>query len=261
MTPGDSFIGTACANCGETLTGAFCSACGQKSDTYRLSLKTLAGNLLRAIYDMDSKVWRTILDLTRNPGQVALDYIDGGRVRYINPVKYFITIYAISIALSIATGELDHSLEYSQQQGGYGELNEEQKAQVQEGLAEVNEMLSKRMDLVTFLMVPLIAVFMRIHNFRSGKNLAETLSFQCFLWGHFALLSIPLLSTIYISFALNFWIKNLLLTAMSYYGIKVFYGRSWLRSLLSLAFLLLYSVIAAILSVNILISIRQFGFM
>ena len=178
MTTADSSIRKACANCGAPLTGAFCSVCGQKADTQRLSLQTLAGNLLRAIYDMDSKVWRTILDLTKNPGQVALDYIHGGRVRYVNPVKYFITVYAISIALSVVTGELDQSIQYSQQQGGYGELNEEQKALVQEGLADVNEMLTKRMDLVAFLMVPLIAVFTRLHNFRSGKNLAETLSFQ-----------------------------------------------------------------------------------
>lgn len=251
--------GCICANCGEPLLGAYCAACGQKADVGRLSLTTLAGSLLRAIYDMDSKVWRTIADLTRNPGQVALDYIGGTRVRYVNPVKYFLTIYAISIALSVATGELDQNLQYSQQPTNIEELPVEQRAEVEEELAQVNNMLSNRMDMVTFLMVPILAVFMRLHNFRSGKNLAESLIFQCYVWGHFALLSIPLIATIYISPPLNFWAKNILMLVIFYCGLRVFYNRSWLRSLLSLTFFTLHSFIAALLSVNILLAFRSMG--
>ena len=248
-----------CANCGKMFSGAFCPACGQKADTGRLSLKTLTANLFRVIYDMDSKVWRTILDLTRNPGQVALDYIAGGRVRYINPVKYFITLYAISIALSVASGELDQNLSYSQYTGGIEELEADVRAEVEKDIAKVTDMLSNRMDLVTFLMVPIIAVFMRLHNFRAGKNLAETLSFQCYVWGHFALLSIPFIPTIFVSPTFNFWVKNLLLLAMFYYAIKTFYQRSWLRAIISLLFFVVYSFVASILSVNILIAIKQAG--
>lgn len=248
-----------CANCGTSFKGFFCPACGQKADTGRLSLKTMSANLFRVIYDMDSKVWRTIADLTRNPGQVALDYIAGGRVRYINPVKYFITVYAISITLSVVTGELEQNLEFSQYRGGIEDLEEEVREEVEKDIAQVSDMLRNRMDLVTFLMVPITAILMRLHNFRAGKNLAETLTFQCFIWGHFALLSIPLIPTIYISPTFNFWIKSLLLLAMFYYAIKVFYDRSWLRSTLSLVFFAIYNFIAAILSVNILIGIQRLG--
>lgn len=219
----------------------------------------MTANLFRVIYDMDSKVWRTILDLTKKPGQVALDYIAGGRVRYINPVKYFITVYAISIALSMASGELEQNLSYSTQTGGIEELKGEERAEVEKEIAQVTEMLSNRMDLVTFVMVPILAIFMRLHNFRAGKNLAETLCLQCYVWGHYALLSIPFIPTIYISSSFNFWVKNLLLLAMFYFAIKVFYDRSWLRTIISLTFFILYSFIAAILSVNFLILVQQLG--
>ncbi|MBO6503649.1 MAG: DUF3667 domain-containing protein [Kordiimonadaceae bacterium] len=248
-----------CANCGAAFIGSFCPACGQKADTERLSLKTMAGNLFRVIYDMDSKVWRTILDLTKQPGQVALDYIAGGRVRYINPVKYFITVYAISIALSMASGELDQNLSYTTQTDSIEEMEAEVRAEVEKDIAKVTEMLSNRMDLVTFVMVPILAILMRLHNFRAGKNLAETLSFQCFVWGHYALLSIPLILTIYLSPSFNFWVKNVLLIAMFYYALKVFYDRTWLRAVLSTVFFVLYSFIAAILSVEFLVGIQKLG--
>lgn len=248
-----------CANCGANFVGAFCPACGQKADTGRLSLKTMAANLFRAIYDMDSKVWRTVIDLTRNPGQVALDYVAGGRVRYINPVKYFITVYAISIALSVATGELDQNLQYTQQEAGLENIDADRRAAVEERVALVNDMLRNRMDLLTFLMVPFIAVFLRIHNFRAGKNLAETLSFQCYMWGHFGLLSIPLIPTLYLSPTFNFWIKNVVMVVIIYYGMKVFYNRGWLRSLLSFAFAIVYSLVAALLAMNVLVGLRHIG--
>lgn len=250
-----------CQNCGEPLTGAFCSACGQRADTKSLSMRVVADTLLNALFDMDSRVWRTIKELTLNPGQVALDYNAGHRVRYINPLKYFITVYAISIALSIYTGELEQTVDYSQLESSQSldGVEGEGREDAEKFLAFINEILTKRLELLTFLTVPLMSVLMRLHNFRAGKNLAETTVFQCYVWGHYALLGIPLTPTIYLSVDLNFWAKTLLLVWLLYYGMKVFYDRGWLRSIVSVAFASLYMIIATFGAMALLFSLHLLG--
>jgi len=86
--------GTYCLNCNRSLEGDenFCPNCGQKNDSRPLSVKIFISNFFSNFFNLDGKIWRSILGLIRHPGQVALDYISGKRVRYSNPFKFLLQI-------------------------------------------------------------------------------------------------------------------------------------------------------------------------
>lgn len=81
-----------CLNCNSATTGNFCSNCGQKTDTHRITLKHfLAHDLLHGIWHIERGILFTAKEGFLRPGKAALDYISGKRIKYYN-VFYLILI-------------------------------------------------------------------------------------------------------------------------------------------------------------------------
>ena len=76
-----------CTNCHTPLSGLYCSACGQKR-IGRLSFRGVITDAFKALTNLDSRFARTVLGMTRHPGKVAREYVDGRRGAYMNPIKY-----------------------------------------------------------------------------------------------------------------------------------------------------------------------------
>ena len=85
----DTVHGGACANCGAALSGAYCSACGQKAHLHR-SVFHAVEEFLHGILHFDSKLWYTLPLLLFRPGRLTRDYVMGRRARYIAPVALFL---------------------------------------------------------------------------------------------------------------------------------------------------------------------------
>ena len=81
--------GASCANCGASLVGSFCHACGQRSHLHR-SLAHLGEEVLHGILHFDAKAWRTLPLLIAKPGQLTRRYIDGQRTRFVSPLALFL---------------------------------------------------------------------------------------------------------------------------------------------------------------------------
>lgn len=87
--------GTACANCGATLAGRFCSQCGQAAHVHR-SIGHVVEEILHGVTHFDSRFWNTIPLLLFRPGKLTRDYVHGRRARYIAPVALFLlTIFTM----------------------------------------------------------------------------------------------------------------------------------------------------------------------
>lgn len=81
-----------CLNCENDLTGKFCSNCGQRSDTHRMTLKHLVfHDIIHGTFHFEKGMLFTAKQALLNPGKAALDYISGKRVNYYN-IFYFILI-------------------------------------------------------------------------------------------------------------------------------------------------------------------------
>ncbi|OIQ16209.1 MAG: hypothetical protein BM557_10075 [Flavobacterium sp. MedPE-SWcel] len=90
-----------CLNCGTPLGGKYCSGCGQKSDTHRLTLKHfLTHELLHGVWHLEKGIILTVKAALMRPGYAALDYIAGKRVKYYN-VFYLMLLVLAAIIFTI----------------------------------------------------------------------------------------------------------------------------------------------------------------
>lgn len=80
-----------CANCGASLVGRYCHACGQKQmEAPDRRLAHLLGQFFTALTDLDSRFWRSFRTLLLRPGQLSIDHLAGRRQRHLAPVTLFL---------------------------------------------------------------------------------------------------------------------------------------------------------------------------
>lgn len=79
-----------CLNCGAVVTTRFCAECGQENTDYRVSLGRLVGDLFEELFQLESRLWRTLWTLVRRPGLLTVEYNAGRRVRYTTPLRLYL---------------------------------------------------------------------------------------------------------------------------------------------------------------------------
>jgi hypothetical protein len=78
-----------CLNCGESLTGAYCAACGQSAHVHR-TFGAIWHELMHGVLHFDGKLWRTLPELALRPGILTRRYIAGERARFVSPLALFL---------------------------------------------------------------------------------------------------------------------------------------------------------------------------
>jgi len=95
-----------CANCGAPMHGPYCYACGQPEKGMIRQLASVMHDVLDTVFNIDSRVFRSLLPLYFRPGYLTLEYFAGRRVRYVTPFRLFfflciVAFFAIQIALNL----------------------------------------------------------------------------------------------------------------------------------------------------------------
>ena len=81
---------THCENCGAQLEGHWCAQCGQPAIEYRRSFRYVVADLLNEFLNWDSKFFTTIALLILKPWRLTNEFLDGKRVRYVNPLRLYL---------------------------------------------------------------------------------------------------------------------------------------------------------------------------
>jgi hypothetical protein len=81
----------ACLNCGSPLAGSFCSSCGQKAASTRLTVHAFVHDAIHEFLHLDGKIFRTMKVLVAKPGMLTREFLDGRRARYISPIRLYLT--------------------------------------------------------------------------------------------------------------------------------------------------------------------------
>jgi hypothetical protein len=95
-----------CANCGAPMHGPFCHACGQPEKGMIRHLASVLADVADTIFNVDSRIFRSIAPLYFRPGFLTLEYFAGRRTRYVTPFRLFffmcvISFFAIQISLNL----------------------------------------------------------------------------------------------------------------------------------------------------------------
>lgn len=86
-----------CGNCASPLYGGYCYRCGQPEKGMIRSLREVGSDLADIIFNVDSRIFRSIFDLYFRPGYLTTEYCAGRRVRYVTPFRLFFVLCVLSI--------------------------------------------------------------------------------------------------------------------------------------------------------------------
>jgi hypothetical protein len=84
-----------CLNCGAEVSSKYCPECGQLNREPRFNMKDLIGDFIHDFTHFDSKFFRTTLFLITKPGFLTKEFIDGKRLKYLNPIRMYVFTSAI----------------------------------------------------------------------------------------------------------------------------------------------------------------------
>jgi hypothetical protein len=83
------------ANCGTPAPLAYCPACGQAQHAPHRSLASIADDLADTFLGWHGRIPVTLWLLVRYPGRLTAEYVAGRRVRYLPPLRLYLTMGAL----------------------------------------------------------------------------------------------------------------------------------------------------------------------
>ena len=90
---------TYCPNCGAQLSGNFCQGCGQAAHLHVPSAREFLHEFIAHYVALEGKLWKSMALLIFRPGRLTRDYIEGKRVRYVEPLRLYLSFSIIFFAI------------------------------------------------------------------------------------------------------------------------------------------------------------------
>ena len=84
-----------CLNCGAEVPLVYCPTCGQMNREPKFNVRDLIMDFVHDFTHFDSKFFRTTLLLITKPGFLTKEFIEGKRLKYLNPVRMYVFTSAI----------------------------------------------------------------------------------------------------------------------------------------------------------------------
>lgn len=81
-----------CRNCEAPLTGQYCHQCGQRDRTRMITVWELFRDLIGDLFELDSRLWRSIGPLLLRPGKLTAEYLAGRQVQYTPPLRTYLVV-------------------------------------------------------------------------------------------------------------------------------------------------------------------------
>jgi len=134
-----------CLNCGTELRGQYCGKCGQRARGRLISLWELLQDAFGDLFEIDSRLWRTLIPLLIRPGRLTRDYLEGKRARYMPPFRMYLVLSVVFFVVAFFNPRDDLSLLFEPEPPPTPEETaaeeEEAAAKREEAAADVNEVL------------------------------------------------------------------------------------------------------------------------
>lgn len=84
-----------CLNCETIVQGRFCHVCGQENIVRHQSFWGLTKHFVYDIFHFDGKFFDTLKKLFFKPGVVAKEYVEGKRMKYLDPIRMYLFTSAL----------------------------------------------------------------------------------------------------------------------------------------------------------------------
>lgn len=141
-----------CLNCGAHLRGQYCGQCGQRGSSRLISLWELVRDAFGDLFELDSRVWQTLVPLMVRPGLLTHDYLQGRRARYMPPFRMYLVLSLLFFLVAFFNPRETFSIFYDPQ--NLEEAEAERQRQAEKEAEEVREDLAAQGIIVGGAQVP-----------------------------------------------------------------------------------------------------------
>jgi hypothetical protein len=131
-----------CLNCGSYMRGQYCAVCGQRAHSRLISLWELVRDAFGDLFELDSRLWQTVVPLLLRPGKLTFDYLQGRRARYMPPFRMYLVLSLLFFVVAFFDPREDLSLLFEPQpEAEAGETVSEAEVAVSKAEAHKEEIL------------------------------------------------------------------------------------------------------------------------
>ena len=263
---------TNCLNCGENVTGKFCSNCGQENVETHESFLHLTFHTIGDFFHFDSKFFRSLIPLITNPGFLTKEYWAGRRMHYIHPLRlfFFITIVMVIIANAYYK-KFEQQIKAEKvvrtESGGRDDTRdpatiERQNKKLAAGVDKTFDYAANYLKYLSFLLLPLYALGFKMLYFRHKRfyveHLVYTLHLQSFVY---FIVSLVLIVPLFITPAARNWYMFVILLSLAVYmllSLRKIYKQSWIKTILKAFLAIGYIIWVTVLFLGGIISFYTF---
>lgn len=240
-------------------------------------MRRLLGHFVEDLCDFDAPVWRTIIGLTRRPGIVCREYVDGRRRQLANPVKYFLITGALWVlVLSTFVPDATEGFEKLSMMLGTNIRVTETANSTSEAASSAastshapatagDRIISHINDISTrvpaysnwfvALTVPFMALLLWVLFYRQQMRVAEHAVLCLYGFGHLFLVTTPLAMIGLMGTAIGSLVLSLLPVAYLAWAARHFYRVGWFSAIWKMVLLRFAQLMAASILVLITIAI------
>ncbi|ELX11069.1 hypothetical protein Jab_2c31720 [Janthinobacterium sp. HH01] len=93
-----------CPNCEAVVSGHYCSNCGQEAILHHASTREFLHEFVGHYVALEGRLWGTVMRLLFRPGALTLEYIRGRRVRFVQPLRLYLTLSLLFFAIMKFSG-------------------------------------------------------------------------------------------------------------------------------------------------------------
>jgi hypothetical protein len=259
---------TTCANCGTPLAGPYCGSCGQKTAPPNPTIGDFLHELSHELLHVDGKIFRSLRLLVAAPGALTREQFEGRRVRYISPIRLYLTFSVVYFAVAALTPAISFRITVGGQgtqgfslrspseprQSNPDELRRLGFESQEELERAAGEAIVHSTPRAMFLLVPLFAAMIGLTVQRSRRNYPQQLYFALHVhaaW--FLMLALGTLARLIpvhwapLSFVVPVWMLVYLVLALRRaYGLRIG-GALWRAAVVAVAYgLVLVATMVAI---------------
>ena len=163
-----------CLNCHTEIHGNYCHECGQKASTHRITLSHfITHDLVHGVWHLDKGLLFTLKESVLRPGYMAMNYINGSRVRYYNVFYLALLVIGLNVLVS---------------QYFHGQVNTHTNTEptglvIEKDAVDISYYINHYFKLLLFLLVP----FFAFAGLRSFKKLNLNFAEHAIIGGHLLL--------------------------------------------------------------------------
>jgi hypothetical protein len=122
------------------MRGQFCGQCGQRARSRLISLWELVREAFGDLFELDSRLWRTVAPLMIKPGLLTFDYLQGRRARYMPPFRMYLVLSLLFFLVAFFNPRETFGIFYDPQT--LEEAEAERKREAEQDAAETLEELA-----------------------------------------------------------------------------------------------------------------------